>query len=78
LKDNGPRADGSYSTRQLADILDIDPHTIFNWRRKGMIAGYQAKPNSPWWFKVSQEELDRLKEIVHNRIKSKRNQERSI
>ena len=78
LKDTGPRADGSYSTRQLAEILDVDPHTIFNWRRKGIITGYQAKPNSPWWFKASQEELDKLKEIVHNRVKSKRNQEGSI
>jgi DNA invertase Pin-like site-specific DNA recombinase len=78
LKDNGPRADGSYSTRQLADILDVDPHTIFNWRKKGMISGYQAKHNSPWWFKLSQEELDKLKEIAHNRIKQKRKQGRSI
>ena len=76
LRDNGPRADGRYSTRQLAEILDVDPHTIFNWRRKGIIAGYQAKPNSPWWFRVSQEELDKLKEIAHNRIKSKRNQDK--
>jgi DNA invertase Pin-like site-specific DNA recombinase len=71
LKDTGPRADGSYSTRQLAEILDVDPRTIFNWRSKGLINGYQAKPNSPWWFKLSQEELDKLKEIVHNRAKKK-------
>jgi hypothetical protein len=78
LKDTGPRADGSYSTRQLAEILDVDPRTIFNWRRKGMLTGDQAKPNSPWWFKVSQEELDKLKEMVHNHIKPNRKQQRSI
>jgi hypothetical protein len=71
LKDTGPRADGSYSTRQLAEILDVDPRTIFNWRSKGLINGYQAKPNSPWWFKLSQEELDKIKEIAHNRVKKK-------
>ncbi|MHC4458679.1 MAG: recombinase family protein [Planctomycetota bacterium] len=72
LRDKGPRADGSYSTRQLAEILDVDPHTIFNWRKKGIINGYQAQANSPWWFKLSSEEIDQLKTIAHDHKKSQR------
>jgi hypothetical protein len=44
--------------------LDVDPHTIFNWRKKGIIKGYQAQPNSPWWFKLSDNELDKLKKMA--------------
>ena len=67
LTDTGPRVDGSYCARQLAEILEVDRSTILNWAKQGIITGTQAAPKSPWWFQLSEPELSTLKQMAQNR-----------
>jgi DNA invertase Pin-like site-specific DNA recombinase len=62
--EKGIRADGSYSTKALANLLGVGIHTIHYWREKGIIDAYQDSPKGPWWHFVSPETLSLLRSAI--------------
>ena len=47
-------------------------HTIYYWRDKGIIQAFQETERSPWWYVVTPEVLDTLREkICRVPVKSK-------
>ncbi|MGK7916024.1 MAG: recombinase family protein [Prochloraceae cyanobacterium] len=60
----GIRADGSYSTKALAEKLGVSIHSIHYWRQKGVIQGHQEKPSGSWWYPVTPSVLKTLRETI--------------
>jgi DNA invertase Pin-like site-specific DNA recombinase/DNA-directed RNA polymerase subunit M/transcription elongation factor TFIIS len=56
-----PRPDGRYSSRALAEQLQVSTATIRKWQQQGKIDGRQDVPGGPWWFKVSKNDIEDLK-----------------
>jgi DNA invertase Pin-like site-specific DNA recombinase len=61
----GIRADGSYSTKALADKLGVSIHTIHYWREKGVLSAHQEYQRGPWWYLVTPEVLQTLRSKIH-------------
>lgn len=55
-----PRGDGLLKVKFAARRLGVHPSMISTWFRKGLIAGYQAKPGSPLWVSLTDDEFQRL------------------
>ncbi len=66
-----PREDGRYSTPGLAALVGVREYTIHCWRRAGMIQGRQESERGPWWYSITPELLESLRE------RARRNAERS-
>ncbi|MHC5747932.1 MAG: recombinase family protein [Nostoc sp.] len=60
----GVSPEGYYSTSALAKKLGVGIHTIYYWRDKGIIQAFQETDRSPWWYKVTPEILDTLREKI--------------
>ncbi len=61
---SGVSPEGYYSTSALAEKLGVGIHTIHYWREKGIIQAFQETPKSPWWYIVTPEVLDTLREKI--------------
>lgn len=64
---NGQRADGRYSARAAAELLNVDVSTIATWCKSGRLDGVQAKPHAPWWIKLTPEIIAQLRKPVRRR-----------
>ncbi len=60
----GIRADGYYSTSALAKKLGVGIHTIHYWRQKGVLEAVQDIPHGPWWYRVTPELLQLLRQKI--------------
>ena len=60
----GVSPEGYYSTSALAEKLGVGIHTIYYWRDKGIIQAFQETDRSPWWYIVTPEVLDTLREKI--------------
>lgn len=60
----GVSPEGYYSTSALAEKLGVGIHTIYYWRDKGIISAFQETPRSPWWYIVTPEVLETLREKI--------------
>lgn len=60
----GVSPEGYYSTSALALKLGVGIHTIYYWRDKGIISAFQETPKSPWWYRVTPEVLETLREKI--------------
>ena len=68
----GVSPEGYYSTSALAEKLGVGIHTIYYWRDKGIIEAFQETDRSPWWYIVTPEVLDTLREKIRRvPVKSK-------
>lgn len=63
----GQRADGRYSARAAADLLNVTVWTIADWCKSGRLDGVQAKPRAPWWVKLTPEIIAKLRKPVQRR-----------
>jgi DNA invertase Pin-like site-specific DNA recombinase len=61
---SGISPEGYYSTSALADKLGVSIYTIHYWREKGVIQAFQEKGKSPWWYVVTPEVLETLREKI--------------
>lgn len=59
---NGQRADGRYTARAAADLLNVHVSTIAGWCKSGQLDGIQAKPHTPWWIKLTPEIIAQLRQ----------------
>ncbi len=64
---NGQRADGRYSARAAAELLNVDVSTIAAWCKSGRLDGIQTKPRAPWWVKLTPEIIAQLRQPVRRR-----------
>ena len=60
------RGDGQYSTKAIAQELGISIDQVRYLRHKGLLRAQQTLANSPWWFNVTSEELDRIRKMLDN------------
>lgn len=60
----GIRTDGSYSTSALAKKLGVGIHTIHYWREQGVIEATRETEHGPWWYQVTPEVLQLLREKI--------------
>ena len=61
---NLQRGDGMYSTRGVAQLLGIKIHQVHYLREKGIIVGQHKSKNTAYWYDITNEELEGLREIV--------------
>ena len=55
------RGDGRYGARAAATILNVTVSTIADWCKSGKLDGIQASPKSPWWVRLTAEDIRRLR-----------------
>jgi len=56
----GPRGDGLIAAPEAAKLLGVTASMITNWFKRGLLAGYQAKPLSPVWVRLTEQDIPRL------------------
>jgi hypothetical protein len=61
----GMSPEGYYSTSALASKLGVGIHTIYYWRDKGIIKAFQETERGPWWYIVTPEVLESLRDKIH-------------
>ena len=64
---NGQRADGRYTARAAAALLNVNVSTIAAWCKSGRLDGSQARPRTPWWIKLTPEIIAELRQPSHQR-----------
>jgi len=67
---DGQRADGRYSARAAAELLNVDVSTITAWAKSGRLDGIQAKLHTPWWVKLTPEIIAELRQPAWPRSSS--------
>ena len=70
---NPPRwPDGTYSVQGAAAAIGITPQVIFDWLRRGRLAGKQLAKGMPWQIALSPEQAALLRARVRRTTRSKR------
>ena len=62
-----PRADGRYSARAAAELLNVDVGTIADWCRAGRLDALQEAPHHPRWITLTPERIAALRKPVRQR-----------
>jgi hypothetical protein len=58
---NQPRGDGRYSTRAVADLLNVTVSTVADWCAAGKLDWIRAAPRAPRWIALTPEVITRLR-----------------
>ncbi len=58
---DGPRADGRYTARAAAEMLNVTVSTIADWCQSGVLDGIQSASHGPWWIRMTPEVIARLR-----------------
>jgi hypothetical protein len=61
------RGDGRYSTRAVAELLNVNISTVMDWCRAGRLDGIQSKPHGPWWIVLTPVTIAELRKPVRQR-----------
>jgi DNA invertase Pin-like site-specific DNA recombinase len=69
---SGQRADGRYSARAAAELLNVGVSTIANWCQSGRLDAIQAQPNCPRWIKLTPQIIAELRKPTRQRRSEKR------
>jgi DNA invertase Pin-like site-specific DNA recombinase len=64
---DAPRADGRYSARAAASLLNVDVSTIADWCATGRLDALQDAPHHPRWITLTPEVLAALRKPVRQR-----------
>ena len=70
-RENGPRGDGRYSARVVAQLLNVSIGTINNWCRTGKLESVQAVPGSPRWITLTPENIAKIRKPVKQSYKKR-------
>jgi DNA invertase Pin-like site-specific DNA recombinase/transposase-like protein len=57
----GRRGDGRYSAQAAAQLLNVSNSTVLCWCKSGRLDGIQAQPGSPYWIRLTQENIAELR-----------------
>jgi DNA invertase Pin-like site-specific DNA recombinase len=63
----GQRADGRYSAKAAAALLNVDVSTIAAWCQSGRLDGIQATAHGPRWIRLTPEQIAELQKPVRRR-----------
>jgi hypothetical protein len=63
----GQRGDGRYSTKAVAELLNVDVSTVSTWCDQGRLDCVRAKPRGPRWIKLTPEIIRKLRKPVRQR-----------
>jgi DNA invertase Pin-like site-specific DNA recombinase len=63
----GTRGDGRCSAQAAAKALNVNVSTIAAWCQSGHLDGIQTAPHGPWWVRLTQEVIERLRKPVQRR-----------
>ncbi len=58
---NQPRGDGRYSSRAVADLLNVTVSTVADWCDAGRLDAMRASPHAPRWIKLTPEAIAQLR-----------------
>jgi DNA invertase Pin-like site-specific DNA recombinase len=64
---SGQRADGRYSARAAAELLNITVSTIADWCKSGRLDSIQSAPHGPRWVKLTPEIIAELRKPERRR-----------
>jgi hypothetical protein len=64
---DGQRADGRYSARAAADLLNVNVSTIADWCESGQLDGVRSGPHRPWWIKLTPEAIAQMRKPQRQR-----------
>jgi hypothetical protein len=64
---NGQRADGRYSARAAAALLNVDVSTIAAWCRSGQLDDIQTTAHGPRWISLTPEQIAELRKPIRRR-----------
>ena len=64
---DAPRADGRYSARAAAALLNVDVSTIADWCTRGRLDFLQEAPHQPRWVTLTPEAIAALRKPVRQR-----------
>jgi DNA invertase Pin-like site-specific DNA recombinase len=65
------RGDGRYSARAAAKLLNVSVSTIADWCKSGKLDGIQATRKSPWWVRLTVEDIRQLRKPAPKRRKKR-------
>lgn len=60
----GPRGDGLIAASEAAERLAVRASMITQWFQRGLLAGYQSRPQSPVWVNLTEQDIPRLKGLA--------------
>ena len=63
----GQRGDGRYSTKAVAELLNINVSTVSTWCDQGLLDCVRAQPRGPRWIKLTPEIIQKLRKPVRQR-----------
>lgn len=63
----GQRGDGRYSTKTVAELLNVDVSTVATWCDQGRLDCIRAKPRGPRWIKLTPALIKKLRKPVRQR-----------
>jgi DNA invertase Pin-like site-specific DNA recombinase len=63
----GQRGDGRYSTKAVAELLNVDVSTVSTWCDQGRLDCIRAKPRGPRWIKLTPALIKKLRKPVRQR-----------
>ena len=61
------RGDGRYSTKAVAELLNVNVSTVSNWCEAGRLDCIRANPRGPRWIKLTPEIIQKLRKPAHQR-----------
>ena len=64
---DAPRADGRYSARAAAHLLNVDVSTIADWCQTGKLEAIQEAPHHPRWITLTPEVIAILRKPERQR-----------
>jgi DNA invertase Pin-like site-specific DNA recombinase len=60
----GQRGDGRYSTKAVAELLNVDVSTVSNWCEAGRLDCIRANPRGPRWIKLTPDIIQKLRKPI--------------
>ncbi len=63
----GQRGDGRYSTKAVAELLNVDVSTVATWCDQGRLDCVRAKPRGPRWIELTPKIIRKLRKPVRQR-----------
>jgi len=63
----GQRGDGRYSTKAVAELLNVNVSTVATWCDEGQLDCIRAKPGGPRWIKLTPEIIQKLRKPIRQR-----------
>lgn len=74
---SGPRGDGRYNAREVAEMLGCDVVTVSKLCGGRKLDCIRSTPRSPWWIKLDLVNINKLKQEIQSRRPGKKTPSKS-